>query len=621
MSNNALFIDHEDPTKKLDFSDVSLEQQYALLTEEEKMMVYLRLNGYSHKPPTVERLYSDPYYLGSDDFFMGGNIIFDFWKNDLPKIFPNEVLTLKPYLVLSGAIGIGKSTISRICLAMTYARLGCMTNPYKTFGLAQKPMSAVIFHKSEETAIKEFKYWFERDVLVKSPFFKNIPNRPDFKIITSGPRGGGGLGSDVIFFLLGEVNFWPNQENAVERVHSSLIRFSTRYGENVTSKAGHFIVDSSAKGDSSATEVFLENTDPRLTYNCRPAHYDVRVDMYRPSKGKTFSVYIGDGKRAPQILPDDYVLEDTMDPDRIKKIPIQLLGQYKGDLIKSLQDLSGISVGSSDLFFGGSIQHLVNCSNKRNKIPEIVKVDFFDKEDRIYPQVQKAIDDIPLGTFLFLGLDLAVAKDTSGIAAVSFDHWEEYSGAKVAYINCHFCFGVTRLEGQETSLFHIYQFIKELSTKFRIIVSADIAFSKNILQDLERDGIVTRYISTDRTSEPAYYLKNVINRELISLPENKRLQREAYDLKIIGDKGKVDHPKRASISNLFDNPDGKQPGSKDLWDALSNCVYSLNLSSLEGEELGYDSAISKQNEVFSKLNEDVYTETTKVFQDMIQDLF
>ena len=42
--------------------------------------------------------------------------------------------------------------------------------------------------KNEITADVEFKRWFEKEVLQDSPFFKNIPYRPNIKILTNGPR-------------------------------------------------------------------------------------------------------------------------------------------------------------------------------------------------------------------------------------------------------------------------------------------------------------------------------------------------------------------------------------------------------------------------------------------------
>lgn len=602
---------------QLDLSGVSLQTQYTKLTMEEKELVFLKLHGFTNRPPEIEQLYTDPYYLGGPEFYSYGTMIFDFWKKGLKEIFPG-MMTRYPYLCLSGAIGIGKSVISKVCMAMTYARLGCMANPYATFKLAPKPMSFVVFHKSEETADIEFKRWFEREVLQFSPFFKNIPNKHKIKIICSGPRGAGGLGSDVIFAIMGEINFWDNEEKAMERVNSTLIRFKSRYSLENLQLAGQFIIDSSARGASGPTEVFLENTDPAYTWNCAPPHYEVRPDMYRTSKGQTCAVYKGDGRIAPQILDPEAPIPQDMDPDRVIRPPLQLLGDFKADIYKALQDLCGVSTGSSNSFFNGNISHLVNCMKSKNLMEETLVVDFFDREENLMDQVKSMTRLIPRNTFLWVGLDLAVAKDTTGIAAVSFDHWEEIGGTKVPFFKSYFIFGVTRITGQETSLFHVYQFLKMLSEEFQILVSADQAFSKSILQDLERDSIRTRYLSTDRSPEMAIFLKNIINREQIDLPLNLRLQREASDLRVMA-KGKVDHPKKASL--IIDNKDGKLPGSKDIWDALSSALYSCHLSVVDGEEGGSGTTYQRQTDIISNMNRNEREDTQKTFQNLLEGIF
>lgn len=230
---------------------------------------------------------------------------------------------------------------------------------------------------------------------------------------------------------------------------------------------------------------------------------------------------------------------------------------------------------------------------------------------------------LPRGTPMWVGLDLGVVDDITGISACSFDHWENINGTKVPKIKCHFVVGVSRIEGQETSLFHIQQLLEDLHERFNITVSADQAFSKYILQSCERLGIKSNgRISTDNTPcEPALYLKHVINNELIELPENKRLMREALDLRYVGPKRKVDHPKKASTSPLFDNADGSQKGSKDLWDSLASSVYSLKLSIDEGEEMGYGSEYQKQLSYLSKVTGSAREESAKTFQGMIEGIF
>lgn len=439
----------------------------------------------------------------------------------------------------------------------------------------------------------------------------------------------GGLGTDLIFAIMSEVNFWPSEEKTMERVNSTFIRITSRFDvRDSLTVAGGLILDSSARGKGGPQEIFLENADPNFTWNCQPTHFDVRKNLYLRSGGKTFSVYKGDGKYPPKILNTNdsegkYVLEEDQDKDLVLHAPIQLLGEAKSDLIKFLQDKCGVSTSLSDSFFGGTIEHLSKCSTMRNKIPEVIMVDFYDKEDRLIDKIEPMIKNIPRGTPMWIGLDLGVVDDITGISACSFDHWENINGTKVPKIKCHFVVGVSRIEGQETSLFHIEQLIEDLNERFNIVVSADQAFSKMILQNCDRLGIRNNgRISTDNTPcEPALYLKYIINNELIELPENKRLQREALDLRYVGPKRKVDHPKKASTSPLFDNPDGSQKGSKDLWDSLASSVYSLKLSIDEGEEMGYGAGYQKQLSYLSKITSDAKEESQKAFQGMLEDVF
>lgn len=91
------FINQHDPTKPLE--DVSLETQYTKLSEDEKLKVFCKIKGFSHLPPSIERLYSDPFYLGSPLFFNHGDSIFQFWKDKLHEIAPSPVLNKYPLTI------------------------------------------------------------------------------------------------------------------------------------------------------------------------------------------------------------------------------------------------------------------------------------------------------------------------------------------------------------------------------------------------------------------------------------------------------------------------------------------------------------------------------------------
>lgn len=94
----------------------------------------------------------------------------------------------------------GKSTIGRIQLSYNYSRLLCLSNPAKTLGIARRPLSAIVFHVNTELAERDFVYWFKKDVLQLSPFFRTTKNpKLKFNVYVGSPRSRrSGLGTDLV---------------------------------------------------------------------------------------------------------------------------------------------------------------------------------------------------------------------------------------------------------------------------------------------------------------------------------------------------------------------------------------------------------------------------------------
>ena len=471
-------------------------------------------------------------------------------------------------------------------MSLMMARLISMKNVYKTLGIVPKPITLFIAHRKEESAEMEWKNWFLKDVLQDSPFFHNTKPTFKYKILCGGPRSSLGIGNDVLFFNLGELAFWGTKDSN-EKAAGAIIRFKSRYSPEQLRLVGMFIVDSSVKDIDSSTEFVRENIDSKYSFYCSPAHYEVRPNMYKSSKGQTFNVFTGDGgSMPPQILPKDFELDPSKyDPDKIIKVPIQLLGEYKADLTKSLQDLSGIATGSNDLFFEGNINPIKECTTIINRIPEVITVDFYDKNDRLIDKIKPMLSQLRNKRTLFLGADLSVARggDATGLSGITFEGWKDINGTRLPLMKCWFMVAIKNKEGQELSLFHIEQLINDLNKLYRVVFSADAAYSRGAIQFCERENIATNgRISTDIVPcEPAIYLKYIIKQGLIQLPENLRFQREAADL-YYTEKGKIDHP-RNHASLILDNVAGTEKPSKDVWDSLCQSVMSCKMS-LEKDE-------------------------------------
>lgn len=614
------FIDlGKDPTKSIDLSQITLQEQYNRLSEEEKLLVFYKLKGINHSICDIETFVNDDYFLGQ--VTQGGKGVYSYWHRELAKLYPNPVTNKYPFVSLGGAIGIGKSTFSRIATLYNHHKLDCMINPWTSLGLmAGKPIVFMFSHvASQEVVQREFLQWFKENK-AKSPYFQNLYNKPAVSYISSSLRDQNSLGSDMLVGILSEVNFSSNSEKIIDKVNTAVVRYKARFQADRFFIGGIW-VDSSASPVSEVNpqSVFENSIQPGELFISKASHWEVKETSYLESKGQTFNVYKGDSKTFPHVMAPDQKLREDQDPARVIKVPVQLMPEFKADIRKALSDLAGVNISASNLFFDGNISHLIECSSIQNLIPDTIRVDFYDKEQNLYDQIEPMLRSLPKNACLHCHLDLGLVSDFTGFSIVYFSHYVSDDGiTKEPVFVCPLTVSIDRISGQQTSIWHIYQMLSYLSKEHNIIVSADTFQSRQILQDLERDGVPVRSISSDRTDQPAIYFKNVVNRERITIPYNLRLLRECSDLQVTP-KGKIDHPQKASC--VYDNLDGTRVGSKDIFDSLCNALWSCHLSLAENEENGFNSSYTKQLNIISKLSRDSRADANKNFQDMLEGIW
>ena len=76
---------------------------------------------YDEIPVDVETFLKDPRYLGKGLIDAEGRFtVFPYWVETMKKIFPNNLDTAYNTLILTGAIGIGKSFFSDLCLLLQW---------------------------------------------------------------------------------------------------------------------------------------------------------------------------------------------------------------------------------------------------------------------------------------------------------------------------------------------------------------------------------------------------------------------------------------------------------------------------------------------------------------------
>ena len=634
MGSNNKFMDHQDPTTPIPrdilFDSLTIESQYNLLTEREKLVIGSKLLGMNHIPVSFEQFLNDDYFLGNPSITNHGKQVFNSWKKVGKELYPNPLTNRYPYVSFGGCIGSGKSSMSRFMGLYNYHKLDCCTNPFLSLGLAGGTKIAFgFFHASEETARKDFVQYF-RTVFDISPYFKNQYNRPPIRLVSAGPKSVGSvIGLQLIFSVLSEIGFWRPQD-AMNKMSEVLIRYQSRFISKRMNFGG-IVLDSSAKdADHSVADKFEESVPSSEIKIVKFSHWEARPELYRESNGVTFDFYRGDSIRTPHVLEDNENREE-LDPDRIIKCPIQTKHNFLLNPIRSLQDLAGFGYNSKELLFQGTIEHIMNCSTLSNSGFSVIDdIDFYDLDDTIYDRVFNQIMRIPKHTSIFIHADLGLKKDVTGLAICYFDKeiYDSTGFDNTPYPTFVFplLIGISRRNGQSTSLDHIFQFIQKLNADYTVHVSADSFASAGLFQSCERAGIPYEELSVDKTTEPYFMFKNVVNSERCKLMYNERFLRECSELRVVtngknGTHVKIDHP---DISSCFEfdykNAIGEQPGTKDIADAVVGSLWACYKKYSEYLEDG-GNGVNKQLRAITSITQSAKEETNKYFQDMLEGIF
>ena len=552
--------------------------------------------GYESVPPTIEEFMDDEYFLGSilvnDD---GESTVYPIWREALKEIYPDPFYS--PYLqvVLTGAIGLGKSHVCKIGIAYDICKMLHLKNPHRHYGVGVgKKLTFALINKTKQLTgdvlMGELLSWFG-----SSPYFKKqlaaAPRKgslfPKDIDIVLGSRGQHVLGHDVVSAVLSELNdqntvenqAYDNYTNAIRRLTSRFDRAFRKYG----SYPGRIWLDSSTKDTASFIDQALPrlNADPMarvFSYAAWEAKAHMK-DLY-PS-GEKFQVFIGSESRDPFIVEETSWLPGK-DKDKIIEVPIEERHQFEENIFESLRDLAGISIGQNYVFIASpsKIKESLVLTNPIGKA--VIALDLYDQKDRLVDYVHGLEilnkDRRPR----FLHFDIGLKQDRTGIAATRLDGFKEYTRYneetereeivrdpifKTEWVMCVEC-----KPGQEVSITKLKNLVVDLREREYPIaqVTCDGYESRNMIQDLNvLNGIDAEVLSVDRTKDAYYNLKAALMEGRWTGPDHFILQRELKELEDGSDK--VDHPM------IIGNKPKNERASKDLADACAGSTYAAFL--------------------------------------------
>jgi hypothetical protein len=545
---------------------------------ESKTLSDLVYEDYEEIPVSIEEFLTNPIYLGKGLINQEGKFtVFPYWVETLKKIFPTNIDTAYNTLILSGAIGLGKSFVAVIAMLYMLYRMLCLKDPYLHYGLQSIDKITFSFINITLDAAKGVAWDKCQQLLQSSSWFlskgkvnkKDIPEWQPSKNIEllygSLPRHV--IGRAVFASFADEVSFQPNQDiNAQKEKAKKLIstvdaRMQSRFMKGEKLPTLH-ILASSKRTDQSFLESYIEmkkKNDSKTTLIIDEPQWVIRTDKDSPRK---FNVAVGNKFLNNELLPLNITKEELQQYINrgytILKVPMGYYESFRDDLDIALTDIAGISTSNSSRYISGERWNkLINKNISNPFTKEIITVgnspddtaqyyDFFD-----ISKISSEIKARPM----YVHLDMSISGDKTGIAGVIISGKKQFveegrPPSKDLSYRLVFNFSVKAPKGHQISFEKNRQFIFWLREQgFNIKgVSTDTFQSYDTGQTLKVKGFNYDILSVDRVEKtekgsicrPYQYFKTTIYDERLEIYETELLAQEVAGLKR-DNNGKIDH--------------------------------------------------------------------------------
>lgn len=563
---------------------------------------------YEEVPVDIKTFLHDKRYLGNALYDQDGRFtLFPYWENCLQDIFPTNTTTKYNTIILTGAIGLGKSTIAVICLLYMLYRLLCLKDPYLFYGL--QPIDKITISLMNITLENAKGVALDKmnQMILSSSWFMNhgnilgvsnlnyIPNK-HLEVITASSNNQV-IGRAVFANFTDEVNFGLTSD--VEKLKKKQKQLISQIDARMKSRflRGTYlptlnIIASSKNSEQSFLEDYISTKKRNESSTTLIVDEPQWVVDSRKDSEQKFYVAIGNKFLANELLPMN-ANKDLIDEYRAKgysllQVPIGYRENFEDNIDGALTDIAGIATASSTKYISGVRWNEIKTARYENPFTrEIIEVgtakddksqyyDFFD--------LSKVPDDLKQKP-LYIHLDMSKKGDKTGIAGVyvlgKIPKVDGEESSRELFYRAAFNVSVKAPKGYEISFDKNRVFIRWLREKgFNIRgVSSDTFQSAQIQQQLIGDGFNVKVISVDRLDSQtkqclpyAYFKSTIYDRRLEVYKECDFLTEEILGLERESD-GHINHPENGT------------QGSKDAADALCGALWN---ASQTADEFGYN---------------------------------
>ena len=556
---------------------------------------------------TLDNLSDIPVTIG--EFIQSRDFVSD--QVDLWPEIANDIVRLAPDILAGeeavseyfdgGATGTGKTTKALILQAYYLYYFHCYTSPQMQFSLT--PSTPLVFpvQSVSRAVTNRVIYNPLRQLFLAMPYTrryiahdryteaslllaKNIQLVPLLTTIQSI------VGQAIPSGILDEVNFMSvvaqskqvpgdfgegGRYDQAELVYTTLSRRRKSRFISRGPVPGCLSVMSSVR----YVEDFLDRRIKQIQKNKEPntriitrRQYEVQPqDRYT---GEKFRLLIGTDHYRTRILePHEIEGDHYAEGAQIELVPEEYRTDFLNDPDNALRDICGIATHSISPFMTRreTVSQAVEQWQEAGRRIYVEKSNVILTSDGM-PRVNRSMLPEDRGEFpRFVHVDLSLKSDRCGIAMVHTPRLfqivdDEGMISYLPLVIVELVCSIQPSQKEEISVSTVRQWVGSLKKiyGFKVVsVTYDSFQSKESIQQFREEGIRSREISLDRTTEPYEALRSAFYQGRIQMVDNEEARREIVNLEYHAEKDKVDHPPK---------------GSKDMADAIAGAVFAMSTS-------------------------------------------